>query len=418
MKKIFTLLTVIAMIASCQVEEINEESITSADVTLENDGKSLGGYPNSEIIVQYDSSLTESQKQNMRTINKVVSYKKCECADPTLELWEFEVDSNGNLPSGLNIEEVVRGNKGNSGLEGIEFNNSIQHMGEKLGISFGTPDIALALTKQMASNSELTIAILDTGIDYNYFGFSQPFLYNSTISGDSCNENGYEDYIGWDFVNQDNDPFDEVGHGTIISNIIFEKLTAENINFQLLPIKVFDQDGKGKYFDILCGFRYAQNNSDVDIINMSFGWYTTFNTELLDRFIEESQEKVLLTTSAGNFTQDNDVTPHYPSSYSVSNLLAVASLSNNMPEIDLSYFSNFGISSVDIAAMGQDIPFEISQGEYLFVNGTSYSSAYTAAFAGTLFQESNSPQEWIESILQNAVQHSSLSKLKHQSYID
>jgi hypothetical protein len=420
MKKIFMLMAFVTLIVGCQVEEINEESIESENLSIENNKNKLpmNGSFNNEIVVQYNTSLSEAEKQTMRAFNNVTSFKKCECADPTLELWEFEIDKNGYLPGGVHIEEVVLGNKDTSGLEGIEFNNSIEHMGEKLAVAFGSADVSVGLTKQVASNNDLTIAILDTGVDYNYFGFTQPFLFNTTVSSTSCTDNGYEDYIGWDFVNQDNDPFDDFGHGTVISSLIYEKLIGENINFQILPIKVFDQSGKGKYFDILCGYKYATNNPEVDMINMSFGWYNNSNTEILDRFIQESQEKVLLTTSAGNAEQDNDVTPHYPSSYSVNNLLAVASLSSHPSEIRLAHFSNFGSNSVDIAAIGQDIPFQIAPGEYMYVNGTSYSSAYTAAYAGTLFQQENTPQKWISNILETTTYGSNLSMLKYQSYID
>jgi len=413
-------MTVATLIVSCQVEEINEEAIESENVSIDtnkNKSPKYGSF-NNEIVIQYDTSLSELQKQEMRALNNVTSFKKCECADPTLELWEFEIDKNGYIPEGIHIEEVVLGNKDNSGLEGIEFNNLIEHTAQKLGVAFGAADVSIGLTKQVASNNELTIAILDTGIDYNYFGFTQPFLFNTTVSGTSCNDNGYEDYIGWDFVNQDNDPFDDFGHGTVISSLIYEKLMDENINFQILPVKVFDQSGKGNYFDILCGFKYALNNPEVDMINMSFGWYNNSNTEILDRFMEESQEKVLLTTSAGNVNQNNDEIPHFPSSYPVNNLMSVASLNTNPLDVGLAHFSNFGPNSVDIAALGQDVPFQIALGEYLLVNGTSYSSAYTAAYAGTLFDIENTPQKWISNILESATHNSNLSMLKYQSYID
>ncbi len=420
MKKIFILMAVVTLIIGCQVEEINEESIKNENLSIDTNKNKLPstGHLNDEIIVQYNTSLSETQKQTMRTLNGVTSFKKCECADPTLELWEFEIDENGYLPGGVHIEEVVLGNKDTSGLEGIEFNNTIEHMGEKLAVAFGSANVSVALTKQVASNSDLTIAILDTGVDYNYFGFTEPFLFNTTVSEASCNDNGYEDYFGWDFVNQDNDAHDDFGHGTIIASLIYEKLIDENIDFQILPVKVFNQSGKGKYFDILCGFKYALNNPEVDVINMSFGWYGHSNTEILDRFIVDSQEKVLLTTSAGNAHQSNDNTPHFPSSYPVSNLISVASLNSHPSEIGLAHFSNFGVNSVDIATIGERIPFEISPNEYMLVNGTSYSSAYTAAHAGTLFEVENTPQKWVSNIIENTTYNSNLDKLRYQSHID
>ncbi|MEM7086706.1 MAG: S8 family serine peptidase [Bacteroidota bacterium] len=420
MKKLYVILiTALVVVTSCEKNELNTIELSTEetkDVSLvRNPGTT--GYPNDEMVVQYDPLLSEAEKQLLRDQYGVTSYKKCTCADPTLELWMFTLDREGNLPGGLDLEETVLGAKEETDLEGAEINPTFQHMGEKLNASFGVEDMGVATLNMVPSNQNVTIAVLDTGVDYNYFGFENPFLYNSQDGQNSCFDNGMEDVFGWDFVNQDNNPFDDYGHGTVITSLIYNKLSEEDVDFQILPVKAFDKNGKGTYFDILCGFRYAATKEDVDIINMSFGWYHS-NYELLHRFVEQSEDKVMLLSSAGNKHQSNDQTPHYPSSYNVSNGLSIAALTDNPFSIELAWFSNYGINSVDIAAFGEGIPFYITPLEFVEVAGTSYANAFASAFGGLHFEPGLSPQQLKAIMLSNTIQHSNLSTIKYQSYID
>lgn len=419
MKKIFVILTMALVVATgCEKNELNSTEISTEETTEVSfvGGAGSAGFPNNEIVVQYDPLLSEAQKQLLRDQYGVESFKKCTCADPTLELWIFTVDRNGNLLNGGDIEEIVVGAKEETELEGAEVNPTFQHMGEKLNASFGVEDMVAATANVVTTNQNVTIAVLDTGVDYNYFGFENPFLYNSQVGQNSCIDNGMEDVFGWDFVNQDNNPFDDYGHGTVITSLIYDKLSEQNVDFQILPVKAFDKDGKGTYFDILCGFRYAATKGDVDIINMSFGWYHN-DYELLHRFVEESEEKVMLVSSAGNKTQSNDQTPHYPSSYDVSNSLSIAALTDSPFHIELAWFSNYGVNSVDIAAFGEGIPFYITPLEFVEVAGTSYANAFASAFGGLHFDPGMSPQQLKSTVISNTMQHNNLSTIKYQSYI-
>jgi subtilisin family serine protease len=60
----------------------------------------------------------------------------------------------------------------------------------------------------------------------------------------------------------------------------------------------------------------------------------------------------LVVCAAGNNALDNDVNPHYPSSYRSENILAVAASTNTE---QLASFSHFGATSVDVAAPGEYI---------------------------------------------------------------
>ncbi|MEP0262950.1 S8 family serine peptidase [Dokdonia sp.] len=419
MKKLFflTTLCILCMITGCEKDDsindslqLDTENITS-DYNVANTQSSLG-----EIIIKYKDGINEAEKQVIRNQYQVTNYKNCTCADPTLELWIFDIDDNGTTSSGLDLETVVNGTRETLGVEESQMNEIIKHRSAKLNSSFGPEDINNATNLLTSSNDGVTIAVLDTGIDYNYFGFDSPFLYNTQLNTNTCSENGMTDYFGWDFVNSDYDPFDDHGHATEAIYMMFERLTSQNINFQILPIKVFDENGDARYFDILCGFKYATNNSDVKIINMSFGWYN-IDYGLLRQFITETQDDVLIITSAGNYKNDNDITPHYPSSYETDNILSIASWNGNIYNPHLSKFSNYGIQSVDIAAPGEDIPFYLDQNEYILLSGTSYSAAYTSAVAGQLYVPDIAPSQHIQNILSVCTVNNNLERIKYHSYL-
>lgn len=416
--KNFNLLAMASFIflAGCQTELIEVEEETSVDFKQQITNRvSSFEYPSNEAVIQFDAALSEAEKQLMRDEYGVISYKQCTCADPTLELWIFSDRPDPNGTSG-SLEEKLIVLKEDDGLEGANFNPFIKQQGQDLQSSFGPQSVDFARDKVKTNPSGVTIAVLDTGIDYNYFNFTTPFLYNSQSNQDDCQDASFEDFYGWDFVNQDNDPFDDYGHGTIVSNIIYESLKDSNVDFQILPVKVFDAQGNGSYFDILCGFQYAAKNKDVAIINMSFGWYDG-TYDLLEKFIMESQDDKLLVTSAGNIGVSTDMYPHFPSVYTTPNILSVAAVSNT-EYVGLSPFSNYGVQSVDFGAKGENIPFYISTAESIWVSGTSFAAAYTSAFAGLFYSEGISISEHVDLVIGNTIYAPSLSELKYSSYIN
>lgn len=286
MKQLRIFIIVLITLAGCQ-NAIQDNEIVNDSLTqdFENPSKGTSSQFN-EIIINYDGSLSEAEKQALRNYYGVINYKTCKCADPNLELWIFQEMVDG----GAIIEEVTASVNGDSGVEDAGFNPKVDLMGTTFQMAFGPSDINIAREKMVPFNQNVTIAVLDTGIDYNYFGFDRPLLYNNTNNPNACNDNGMQDYFGWDFVNQDNDPYDEgYGHGTRVTNIIKETLQANNVNFQILPVKVFNVNGEGSFFDILCGFKYATNNPDVNVVNMSFGWYDD-RFSMLEKFIAEAED--------------------------------------------------------------------------------------------------------------------------------
>ncbi len=413
MKKIILKLSTIFLVLffSCQKEDINKESILPDQFLPQ---KTYANYPNNQMIVQYKEGLSEIEKQYKRQQYNVIDYKTCTCADPTIELWIFKKDIGQNGQPG--IEEKILTAKADSGIEGADINPDI-FQNDGIKTSSGSGNINDAFQKIVPSNNNLTIAVIDTGVDYNYFGFNNAFLYNNIDNTNTCNQSE-RDYFGWDFVNQDNDPFDDYGHGTAVTSIIYNALVNYNLPFQILPVKSFDENGKGSYFDILCGVKYALNNPDIDIINMSFGWYD-YDLEILKRIIHYNSQNVLLITSAGNQNSNNDINYHYPSNYTstANNMLSVAGLSEDLSNIQLAYFSNYGQTTVDIAAESENITFYLDNDNYIPLSGTSYSAAKATVSSGLLFTPGTSPQQLKQSVIEHSVPNNNLHLIKYSSYI-
>lgn len=156
------------------------------------------------------------------------------------------------------------------------------------------------------------VVVMDTGIDFAYPNTQKvPILYNGGISQCGTVE---PDYIGWDFVYDQNNPFDDDDtnkHGSRIAAIIGKAL---NYEVRVLPLKVIDQAGVGSLFDILCGFEYilsARLTANPVAINASWGFYSQTPNLLLENYIDRLHAaKIWLINAAGNRgdVRANDIT--------------------------------------------------------------------------------------------------------------
>jgi subtilisin family serine protease len=115
----------------------------------------------------------------------------------------------------------------------------------------------------------ITVAVIDTGIDYKHSAFGGGFGPGHKVAG------------GWDFVNNDDDPIDDAGHGTHVAGIIAANspdLAGVAPEATLLAYKVLDSKGSGEESDVIAAIERATDpNGDgdpsdhVDVINLSLG---------------------------------------------------------------------------------------------------------------------------------------------------
>jgi len=205
--------------------------------------------------------------------------------------------------------------------------------------------------------------------------------------------NGYkDDLIGWDFVNNDNDPMDDQGHGTHISGTI--GATGGNgagvagiaWDVQLVALKFLDSSNYGYTSNTIKALDYFTNASkagtgvDFAATNNSWGG-AAYSTSLLDAITRGAKQDIIYVVSAGNNGANNDATPYYPSSYSTQATAgydAVVSVAAIGSTGALASWSNYGATSVDIAAPGSGIYSTALGGGYTTKSGTSMAAPHIA----------------------------------------
>jgi len=151
---------------------------------------------------------------------------------------------------------------------------------------------------------------------------------------------------------------------------------------QLMSCKFIDSQGNGAISDAITCIDYARKQH-ARIINASWGDTTFQSAALHDAIASARDAGILFVAAAGNSSGDNDANPLYPASYPLDNIIAVASTNRTD---GLSFFSNYGATSVELAAPGEDIfsSWNDSDSGYQYESGTSMAAAYVSGAAAVL----------------------------------
>lgn len=214
------------------------------------------------------------------------------------------------------------------------------------------------------SSNHVSIAMEDTGIDEN-MTYNESSIFD--IDADVCETIKNKPLVA--------KTQDDNGHGSLGFRFIVDN--NNGLNLDVLPLKVFNKEGNGTLFDLICGLYYAVDQK-VNVVNISAG-YSGARSEILEEAIKYAMVNgIFVVTAAGNSARDNDVTPYYPSSFSIEypNVISVASIDHNN---ELSYFSNKGIKSVTLSAQGQSMGGMGLNDEFQVGNGTSFSAYFVSA---------------------------------------
>ncbi|MCX6113400.1 MAG: S8 family serine peptidase [Proteobacteria bacterium] len=217
------------------------------------------------------------------------------------------------------------------------------------------------------SKKNIIVAVIDTGIDVNHRE-----LKGSLWTAKDGKKNG------WNFVDNNNNVNDDIGHGTHIAGII----KSSNANITLMILKYYDSRSdsqKNAFENSLKAIRFAIDNR-ADIINYSGGGRGSSSQELA--LLKEAESKgIIVVTAAGNESSDIDTTPYYPASYRLSNIISVAFLDGKGK---LAKESNYGASTVDVAAPGEDIYSTLPGNKHGYLTGTSQATAYVTAMVASI----------------------------------
>lgn len=248
-------------------------------------------------------------------------------------------------------------------------------------------------------NSSIIIAVLDTGIDYNHSDLSGNIWINTNeIPNNGIDDDGngkIDDWRGWNFVSNNNNPMDNNGHGTFVSGIAGAK-TNNSIgiaglmwNAKIMALKFLDAEGEGTLADEILAIQYAIAKG-AKIINASYSG-SSYSQAEFDALSLANSAGVLVMAAAGNGGNDdigdnNDFYPEYPASYALPNIISIAATDQNDRR---AAFTNFGLNSVHVAAPGvyilSAVPTSIFPSGYGFSSGTSASTPHVSGLAGLLY---------------------------------
>ena len=232
-------------------------------------------------------------------------------------------------------------------------------------------------------SAQVVVAVIDTGIDSHHEDLRDTAWKNpNEIAGNGVDDdgNGYvDDVIGFDFAaddqgNNDNDPQDIDGHGSHVAGIVSAAgnngrgVAGMNWDARVMALKAFRPDGYLYDSDELEAIEYAvlmktQYGINIVAINASFTGSQS-NALEKDAIASAEQAGIVLVAAAGNggsddIGDDNDLTPQYPASYPLGNIIAVAATDSSDQLAD---FSNYGAASVDLGAPGVSILSTVPMG--------------------------------------------------------
>lgn len=241
-------------------------------------------------------------------------------------------------------------------------------------------------------SNKIVVAVIDTGVDYTHPDLAANIWTNpGETPGNGIDDDGngfVDDVHGYDFVNNDGDPMDDHGHGTHCSGTIggvgnnATGVVGVNWTTSIMGLKAFDSSGSATSADEIRAVNYAtmmKTKYSVNIRLSSNSWGgSVYDQNLYDAIKAGGDAGILFVAAAGNSSDDNDTTPHYPSSFDLPCIIAVAATDN---QDSLANFSCYGATSVDLAAPGVGILSTMPNNAYGLMDGTSMATPHVSGVA-------------------------------------
>ncbi len=213
--------------------------------------------------------------------------------------------------------------------------------------------------------SNVVVAVIDTGVDGAHPDLAANLWTNpgeTPNNGVDDDGNGYvDDLHGFDFVGYVAAPTDAGEHGTHVSGTIAavgnNRLGVIGVaeRARVMALKVSSDGTSIDSASEIEALQYAAmmkgRGVNIVAINASYGGGGFSATEQA-AIQAAGNAGIVLCAAAGNDGSDNNTTPVYPASYRLANMIVVAATDQNDA---LASFSNYGSTSVDLAAPGVNI---------------------------------------------------------------
>ena len=376
-------------------------------------------YKTNELLIKWKEGTSSIQQSTLRTQARVNTVR----AFPSnIELWTIGAHQQ------LNMVELVSKYSNHPAIDFVE-PNYFYHLFEVFptdpkfddqwninnsGQTGGRVNADISATNAWDIKREspnVKIGIIDSGIDWKHPDLVDNIWKNMGEDADGDGQilvkinnewvfdpddengidddgNGYiDDFIGWDFVNNDNNPYDDVNHGTHVAGIIGAKgndgtgITGVTWKVQMAALKFLNRNGLGTTADAIAAINYAVA-MDMDMSNNSWGGFV-YSEALYTTIQQAANQNHLVIAAAGNEGKDSDVKPQYPAAYDLDNIISVA---NTDHEDGLANTSNYGAISVDLGAPGTRILSCFPNNSYAAISGTSMAAPHVAGACALLLE--------------------------------
>ena len=241
--------------------------------------------------------------------------------------------------------------------------------------------------------SSAIVAVIDTGVRYSHQDLTANMWINvAETAGDGIDNDGngvVDDIHGLDAFDQDGDPIDNDGHGTHVAGTIGARgnnglgVVGVAWEVQLMALRFLGDDG-GLTSDAIDCIDYAREHG-AEVMSNSWGG-GGFSVALRQSIERARDDDIVFVAAAGNDAENTDTGAHYPSAYTLDNIVAVAATTRSDA---LSSFSNFGVGTVDLGAPGSSIfsTFANHDSSYTQLSGTSMATPHVSGVLALLRAE-------------------------------
>jgi subtilisin family serine protease len=340
-------------------------------------------YKPDQVIVKFKETSSPSRVMSVRSALHATVKKKFK--KMRAEVWKL---------SGISVADAIARYEDDPNIEYIQPNYKLYVLDRipndpKFSQLWGMQKISAPAAWDMTTGTNIVIGDIDTGIDPNHEDLSANIWTNpGEIEGNGIDDdgNGYIDDIhGWNFCNDDNDPYDDHSHGTHTAGTIAARgnngvgVVGVCWSAKIMALKFLDAFGGGWTDDAVSAIEYA-TMMHARLTSNSWGG-PGYDPALYDAIKAAGDAGVLFVAAAGNDARNTDITLNFPSCFNLDNIISVASTTS---DDGLSYFSNYGPVTVDLGAPGSDVYSTIPGNSYTTHSGTSMATPHVSGVAGLI----------------------------------